>query len=243
MLHDVWKTATFGNMSADSNSLTTNKFRPNHFFKNAHGRMRCLLLRCLLSFQVFSRSMLTMTNENQHKLRSAGPDTCDSFKVIIKHTDRFADMMNGANKGCTTCIDSKKHQHLKELLDAVMIFTEWKDEAGKNKDAFVPMSTCEDLCWVVFSMVCIARHQLPTQGGVLVQKRAGSDVCEHQFSKSTAKNANRTAEDHRHILAHAQGMANTFSRASKSNSAGDRTVISSETTAPLPKRTGRMKKK
>jgi len=31
-----------------------------------------------------------MTNQNQHKVQSAGPNTC---------ADRFADTMNGANKG------------------------------------------------------------------------------------------------------------------------------------------------
>ena len=130
--------------------------------------------------------MLTMINENEHKVETAGNHTY-SFKIIIYYIDRFVDIMNGTKKGCT-CIDSKNHRHLKELLDVVTIFTEWKNkEAGKNKDAFIPMSTYEDLCWVVFSTVGIARHQLPNQGVVLVQKRAGSDVCEHQFSKSRQK--------------------------------------------------------
>ena len=36
MLYDVSKTETVDNISADSSSIKTNKFRLDHFFKNAH---------------------------------------------------------------------------------------------------------------------------------------------------------------------------------------------------------------
>jgi hypothetical protein len=57
--------------------------------------------------------------------------------------------------GCNN-IHTPTHIHLNQLLDAVKVFHKWKKNC-EEKEHFVPESTCEDLCWMVFAVVGVAK--------------------------------------------------------------------------------------
>lgn len=180
--------------------------------------------------------MYRMLTEYGDKVPGCDSTTHDSIKAVINVVDPLVDISNGTpEKGCEN-ISSATHRHLEELLNVVRLFTEWKNEAGKNKQHFIPVSTYEDLCWVCFSIIGIAKTHLPV-GRAMVHKRLGSDVCEKTFGKSRGKNANGTAQDYRGILGHIQAAGtNSFANHSKTNAGGDTSMRQSEVMAPVPKR-------
>jgi hypothetical protein len=235
MQHDVWK-QTPDSVPGGKSSLTLFKFTEEHFVKNPYNRMRSYL-----AFQVTGESMLTMLDEYGPNVPNCTADTHDSIKEIVKHVDRYVDVMNGHNKDCEN-INSASHPHLEDLLALIRVFTEWKLEAGKNTERFIPVTTYEDLCWSSFAVIGIAKNQLP-EGRAMVQKRLGSDVCEKSFGKACGKNANGTAKDYRHIMAHTEGAnLQTFSGHSKTNASGDKVILKSEVSDALPKRPPKQKK-
>jgi hypothetical protein len=96
-------------------------------------------------------------------------------------------------KKCTK-IHSPNHPHLDELLDVVRLFYRWKKEVGKEKELFIPETTFEDLCWMVFAVVGVAKEYLDKDESlVMPQKKSGSDVCENHFGNIRAQGAKPSA--------------------------------------------------
>ena len=103
--------------------------------------------------------------------------------------DRFIDIMNGTRDKDCELIDSANHRHLFELLDVVKFHTSWKNQAGKNKLAYQPISTFEDTVWTCIGIVGVAMKQLRGCHNI-VQRRHGSDICQEAFCYKRDKNVN-----------------------------------------------------
>ena len=98
----------------------------------------------------------------------------------------------GENKGCEI-LNSPSHFHLQELLNILITFTEWKNEAGVNVKEFVPWQTYEDLCYLIFGLVGLSRCYLQEdKGWTLVQRKNGSDDVEHEFAGIRVRNPKPT---------------------------------------------------
>jgi hypothetical protein len=103
--------------------------------------------------------------------------------------DRLVDICNGTiknkkgvKKGCEN-IDRPDHPLLKEALEVLVMFAEWKKEAGKETSAFITNQSYEDLCWLVCCLVGVSQTYLrPDQKNILVQRRLGTDDIEHIFA-------------------------------------------------------------
>ena len=85
-------------------------------------------------------------------------------------------------KGCEE-INSSHHFHLNEVISILEIFAEWKAEA-KTRAHFIPYQSYEDLIQLVTTIIGIATVYLKTdQSRIMVQRRGGSDDCEHEFGR------------------------------------------------------------
>ena len=143
----------------------------------------------------------------------------------------------GVQKGCK-CIDSPNHKHFEELLDILTVFCEWKSEVGKNTDEYITWQSHEGLCWLVFSLVGISKTYLKEDcSRVMVQRRAGTDDCEHEFAGIKVRNQKPTLQDAREITARRTGSRTScFTTVNKSNTSGDKTIYIHELTETIKKK-------
>jgi hypothetical protein len=176
-----------------------------------------------LAVQITSMTMIRMI-EN-HAEQCGGIEVYSSIVQVISKLDRLIDIMNGTwennrhvFKKCTN-IHSPNHPHLDELLDVVRLFYRWKKEVGKEKELFIPETTFEDLCWMVFAVVGVAKEYLDKDESlVMLQKKSGSDVCENHFGNIRAQGAKPSAITAQQLTARGEAMrSNTFSGKSKRN--------------------------
>eukprot|EP00978_Attheya_sp_CCMP212_P047092 scaffold421221_cov91-Attheya_sp.AAC.2 len=218
-------------------SLRQHYFGVDHFDKDAHSRMRVHL-----AVQITSQHMIQLIDEYSEKC--GGVSEYAPSREIIASLDRLIDIcnntgMSGNNvfKGCEP-ICSPTHSHLPELARILMLFTEWKNEAGSNKDAFISQQSYEDLTWLVFGFTGIAQSYLDEDGSkVMIQKRGGSDCCEHHFADLKCSNRRGGIDESRKSSARAAGVTScTFSGSSKTNTSGDKQLLKREINSPMPRK-------
>ena len=109
------------------------------------------------------------------------------IREILISLDQMINIMNAKSnhngvKKMGEKINNPKHCHLEELLSTLALFTEWKEEAGKFDERFIPTQSYKDLTWMIFSVVGISILNLKEDGTLVFdQGRGGSDCCEHHF--------------------------------------------------------------
>jgi hypothetical protein len=112
--------------------------------------------------------MITMINENADSMELVGLDDFSTMILVFDKLDRLVDIMNAtrsSNKNAKrpqNChdINSLSHPHSNELLNILAVFYDWRLEAGDDTDSFVPLTTYEDLCWIIFAVVGVGNTHL-----------------------------------------------------------------------------------
>ena len=130
-LYVIWKTS--GDMDVDGGSkLRRYKFTHDHFDLNAFTKMRVFL-----AVQFASQTMIRMIRD----YCDGRPGELPKFEPLLEllnAVDRLVDIMNGINKSKgefrnVEPIDSPTHRHVRELLNILKLFVEWKGQCkGKG---------------------------------------------------------------------------------------------------------------
>ena len=157
MLKDLWQ---FGQMQGSLGDLRIDVLTDDHWPpKKSYSRMRVHL-----SVQAFSQCTLRLIDRCAPNC--GGISKYSSQIEVIKKVDRLVDICNNTSmsnrnefKGCEM-INSPDHFHLEELFDILELFSEWRAEAGKNQEEFITWQSYEDLCWLVFGIVGMAKTYL-----------------------------------------------------------------------------------
>jgi hypothetical protein len=131
-------------------------------------------------------------------------------------------------------------EYLEHLLKTIKTFREWKSEAGEEKTHFIPDSCYQDLLWVCFSILGLAKTHLGDSGTHEVKRLAqsllGSDVCEFRFCASKARNARKKIDfDYAMVKADTSDVNRAFNLKDKGN-ARFGAIRTEDLIAPLPKR-------
>ena len=143
----------------------------------------------------------------------------------------------GEFKGCEI-INSPKHKHLQELINILLIFCEWKHEAGTDEKKDISWQSHEDLCWLVFGIVGKAVTYLKEDKSRTMNQHAdGTDDCEHEFAHMKGKNNKPTQKDCREMTSRATGVRSAvFTTVNKSNTRGDKDIYCDEITSKLKRK-------
>ena len=236
LIRKLWQTSGDGD---NSNSLRIYKFTRDHFFKNAFNRMRVHL-----ATQITSLSTIRLIDE------SLATGTCEyteeelaPMKEILFTLDQTIDIMNAKSnhngvKKLGEKINNPKHRHLAELLSTLAIFTDWKKEAGKFDERFIPIQSYEDMTWMIFSVVGISILYLNEDGSLVFdQGRSGSDCCEHHFGNIRMRYGSANILNCELATGKATSSRScTFVAVSRTNTAGARKETTSELFDPLIKK-------
>ena len=134
--------------------------------------------------------------------------------------------------------NSPKRRHIVEMLSTLTFFMDWKKEACKFDERFIPIQSYKDMTWIFFSVVGISILKLKEDGSLVFdQGRSGSDCCKYHFGNiricyGSAKMLN---------FEQATGKATAsrscaFVEISRTNTAGSRKETTSELFDPLIKK-------
>ena len=195
-------------------------------------------MRVFLATQVVSATVIQLIDRYADKC--GGVSKYAPIRVLIANIDRLVDICNnthmnsrGLVKGCEE-IDSPTHFHIQELINILEIFAEWKSDS-QTKANFIPWQSYEDLILLVTTIVGLATVYLKEdKSRVMVQRRGGSDDCEHEFGGIRERNSKPTALDVQQGVARRTGTKTcTFNAISKANTSGDTNIFSNEITAKL----------
>ena len=178
MLQAVWE-----KYCDEFGEMRTNRNTTEHYFKNSYNRMRVWL-----AAQVLSQTQIRLIDEHADKY--GGKEEYGPLREVLEKVDRLIGICNntdmstqGEYKNCE-CLDSSTHCHINELIDIFIIFAEWKEVAGKDKKKFILWQSYQDLAWLVFGLIGLARTYLKEdKSRVVVQWRGGTDHCEHEFTR------------------------------------------------------------
>lgn len=205
MLETVWE----NDGGAEGASVRTNRLSREHFHKDSFSRMRVYL-----AVQVMSMSMCRMIDD-QVADKMLDKDQYAPLREIIGKVDRLVDVFNGTkenkqkeDKGCEN-LNAPNHRHVTESLDILTLFCEWKAEAQALEDSstFMPYTSFDDLCSMVFGLVGMAQKYLHQDGSrTMVQRRGNTDVLEHAFAHLRARERNFNIAQGRQGVAQAQGV-------------------------------------
>lgn len=116
------------------------------------------------------------------------------------------------------------------------MFSEWKTEAGKNTEKFVPLSTFEDLTWLFVGTIGLCKSFLKEEKSrTLGQHCHGSDVCEHHFANCRMKNGSINKQGMDSCTVNSTNRrANAFNMEKKINTSGDK-IRSWDISQPITK--------
>jgi hypothetical protein len=133
------------------------------------------------------------------------------LRLVVEVVDQLVDIYNGTienkhgkKKNCKN-VNSPKHKHITEVLDALALFCEWREEAlktRKDSNLFIPYTSFDDLCSMVFGLVGVAQTYLRDDGSpTMVQRRGSTHVLEHVFGHLRDRERNFTIKDGRQGVA------------------------------------------
>ena len=189
MLWQVWQNEG----GAAGWGLRTNKFTAEHFEKDSYSRMRVYL-----AVQVVSMTMCNLI-DNQLSAEKLNAQLYGPLRRIIEKVDRLVDIFNGTKenkqkvpKGCEN-VNSPSHDHLGEVLDILALFNEWRLEAKakNNANLFIPYTSFDDLCSMIFGLVGVAQMYLKNDcSHTMVQRHGNTDVLEHCFAHIRQRESN-----------------------------------------------------
>ena len=234
IIQKMWEVSSDGNGSSAINIFR--KFTRDHFEKNAFNQIRVYLAAQITSLTTID---LLTTDELLDKCKFTKEDMLPTIDVV-KKLDQMIDIMNAKGfhrnkKKEGEVINSPKHRHLKELLNLLVLFTEWKREAGSLKFHFITRESYEDMSWMVFAVVGVASTYLKTDSSRRFdQGRSGSDCCEHHFANIRMRYQSASLIDCEVGTANAQtSRSNTFTTKSNASTAGTRKETRNELLAPI----------
>ena len=120
---------------------------------------------------------------------------------------------------------------MQELINILEVFAEWKAHA-KTKQNFIPYQSYEDLIQLVTTIIGVATVYLKVDKiRTMVQRRGGSDDCEHKFGGTRERIAKPTALDIQQGLSRQTSTrTSTFNTLSKANTSGDQSIFTNEIT-------------
>ena len=206
------------------NFLTDDHFPPRTSFHR---------MKVFLATQVVSATVIRLID--MHADKCGGNKKYQPIRSLIEKIDLLVDISNntkvnnrGVVKGCEA-IDRPNHFHLKQLLEILELFSEWKAES-KTKANFIPYQSYEDLIHLCTTMIGISTTYLKEdKSRVMVQRPGGSDDCEHEFGGIREKNDKPTALDVQQGVARRTGTkTSTFNALSKANTSGDKDIFTNE---------------
>ena len=198
-------------------------------------------MKVFLATQVVSATIIRLLDTYADKC--GGVAKYAPIRVIVANIDRLVDICNntrtnsrGVVKGCEQ-INSPHHFHLQELINILEVFAEWKAGA-KTKSNFIPYQSYEDLIQLVTTLIGISTVYLKEdKSRTMVQRRGGSDDCEHEFGGIRERNAKPAALDMQQGLSRRTGTrTSTFNALSKANTSGDTGIYTSEITGTLTRK-------
>ena len=164
-------------------------------------------MRVYLAVNITSKSTVRMIERYSGERSQEYAPLCE---VLLK-LDKLIDIVNAHAKKKHYPVDSPTSPYIPSLLETVQLFTEWKEEA-QNANHFVPVTTYQDLCWVCFSTIGLAKQYTKADKSIkLDQGRSGSDDCEHRFCAIKAKGgtASKHAADIGNAKADGRNLGNT----------------------------------
>ena len=188
-----------------------------------------------------------MGGKYQSLQNRGGVDKFSSDVTAIGKIDRLVDIWNNTDinnrkevKGCEM-INSPDHFHLEELLSIFDVFCEWRNEAEKNKEEFITWQSFEDLSWLIFGIIGIARTYLKKdKSRTMVQRKGGSDVCENEFAGVRERNPKPTILNARQTVARRTGTRTAiYNKRPRSNTSGVKDIYLDEIAGPLTKKSKR----
>jgi hypothetical protein len=128
---------------------------------------------------------------------------CEILEVVDLLVDIFngtVENKRGKKKNCEN-VNSPNHKHITQVLDALVLFSEWREEAlkmRKDSNLFIPYTSFDDLCLMVFGLVGVAQTYLQADAELtMVQRRGSTDVLDHVFAHLCNRERNFTAKDGR----------------------------------------------
>ena len=241
MIENVWRADFMG-----TNSLRNVKLTDDHFDRNAYSAMRVHL-----AVQIFSDGVACMLEDHIEFIDEATKTLYEPLIAIIRNVDKLIDIWNARSDKKCGMIDCPNHSHITELREILDIFEEWRNESKENGGvySFIPNESWEDLCWLVYGIEGVATTYLKDNKSLVMhQKNGGSDVCEHNFADTRARNQNPDTQSTNSILGRRAGLraqmnGNEFNLRPKSNSGrGDKPDLGALCAAIHHKRTDRSKK-
>jgi hypothetical protein len=145
MLEKMWR------RSRIEGALRTSKLSEECFIKDAASRMHCYL-----AFHITSEGMVRVNNQYCTEDEKKQYEPLNGMLLLL---DKLIDIINAKRQKGYEGIDLPTHPYLDHLLMIVKVFTKWKSETVDDYQ-FVPMSTYQDLCWVCFSTIGLAKTYL-----------------------------------------------------------------------------------
>ena len=160
--------------------IRTNRLTIDHFVKNCSSRMRSYL-----AFQIMSMSTEAMLGdmlEDDDEIKEYAP----LHELLLLFNDTIDIMNDKPNKG-KSGIASKSHPDLARLEKVLTTIEEWlqavKEDEELDLDNFLPMSTYEDLSWLVVGTTGLV-YSCCEQDDIkftLAPGRCGTDPIENRF--------------------------------------------------------------
>ena len=160
--------------------IRTTRLGLDHFIKNCNSRMRSYL-----AFQITSRSTVAMLDDvlqGEDEIAEYAP-----LRELLLLFNDMIDIMNDKADKAKKGIASKSHPDLERLKLVLTTIEEWRQEVDEDEeldlDNFLPMSTYEDLSWLVAGTTGLV-YSLCEQGDVpftFAPGRCGTDPIENRF--------------------------------------------------------------
>jgi hypothetical protein len=193
--------------------------------KNSLSRMKVNL-----AVQITSQTIITMINENGDGMELVGLDDFSPMILVFDKLDRLVDIIKAtrsSNKNAkrpAKChyINLPSHPHLNELLNILAVFYDWRLEAGDDKDSFVPLTTYEDLCWIIFAVVGVGKtHLLDDKTRIMLKNISGTDICDKHFCNIRNQFDQPAVDNYRQGTGRSQAVrSNTVNGKDKGNTSG-----------------------
>jgi hypothetical protein len=169
--------------SLNMSPLTMNHYNLDTFLK----------MRTFLAVQVLSQTQIGVVREYCRREEGTTPGITLQYSSLIKVCDKMdelIDICNGTDRSSRTGpkkgnpeVKSMKDDVIPAMLDILFFFSEWKAQAGKEKQHFVTDEVWTDLQTLILGTVSIVDDCSEMYGGdyVLHMRSLQQDVVENHF--------------------------------------------------------------